>query len=91
MLYPDLMLTKAVSLERAEQQRHPRDRYAVRPPSHVYRRRRLPLWLQRVQAGVAKKLVTWGEKLQAYNAAPSVQAANRSRNADHFETIQVRR
>lgn len=91
MSYPDLMLTKAVSLDRVERQRRPRDRYEAPLPSRVYRSRQMPQWLRQVQYRVAGQLVAWGESLQAYNAAPKVQTATRSRKADRFETIQVRR
>jgi len=91
MSYPDLMLTKAVSLERLEQQRRPTDRYADPLPLRVYRSRRLPPWLRRIQYSMAARLVAWGEKLQAYNATPTVRASVRPPKADCLETIQVRR
>lgn len=90
MSYSDLMLTKAVALRRLEQQEIMGDPYARPVPTRVYRRRALPSWLRRVQYGVAGRLVSWGESLQAYNTPP-VTRARRSSTADCFETVQVRR
>ena len=91
MWYPDLMLTKAAALGREEQQRRATDPYGELTPTRVYRSREMPAWLRRMQYGVARRLVRWGEKLQGYNAPQPTAAARRRAKADCFETIQVRR
>jgi hypothetical protein len=91
MSYPDLMLTKAAALGRQQQQRRITDPYEESTPSRVYRSREMPAWLRRAQYGVARRLVTWGERLQGYNAPQPAAAATRPAKADCLETIQVRR
>jgi hypothetical protein len=87
MFYPDLMLTKAAALGRLEQQRCLTDSYAKALPTRVYRGRQVPFWLRRVQYCMARQLVTWGERLQAYNHPPAALAGRKSPQADRFETI----
>lgn len=88
MLNPDLMLTKAEALRRQEQGRTNGDPYAGSLPNRVYHSRQLPAWLRRVQYSLAQQLVAWGERLQAYNAAPAVLASHRPHSADCFEIVK---
>ena len=88
MLYPDLMLTKAVALRRTERRQRAIDQHMPFTYARVYRSRLQPPWLHRLQFAIAGQLVEWGEKLQAYNAVPVALARKPSSNEDCFETIK---
>ena len=64
MWYPDLMLTKAVALQRQEVQRTGADPYARPATLRVYRGPRPTGQVRRLQSYLGDRLVTWGRRLQ---------------------------
>ena len=64
MLYPDLMLTKAVALRRQEAQRTGADPYARPAALQVYDGPRPTGPMRHLQSYLGARLVSWGRRLQ---------------------------